>query len=290
MMHRVEDLTPSLTYTMPFSNVLHLPFPDKVRATRLAGFHELAIQPQEVARIAASGLSIQNMRLIAEDNGIKISRLDPLCTWNPNWHPNNMDDSFIADHSTTALEFFEIASELGCTHMSLNATFTANAYALDELVSHYAEICRLAHEEGIVCDLEPIPMWGVTSLEQGWEIVERAGAPNGGLVLDTLHFVRSESKLETLATIPGSSIHCVQICDGIHPLKSGVTLEADCFERMWPGTGNFPLADIVSGLHKIGGLNGVGPEVFSVLNQNMATEDVARLCKQSLLAYAELRV
>ena len=105
MTHRVEDLTPSLTYTMPFSNVLHLPFPDKVKATRLAGFHELAIQPQEVARIAASGLSIQNMRLIAEDNGIKISRLDPLCTWNPDWHPNNMDDSFIADHSTTALNF-----------------------------------------------------------------------------------------------------------------------------------------------------------------------------------------
>lgn len=289
MTHREEDLKPGLTFTMPFSNVLHLPFPDKVKATRLAGFHELAIQPQEVARIAASGLSIQNMRLIAEDNGIKISRLDPLCTWNPNWQPNNMDDSFIADHSTTTLEFFEIASALGCTHMSLNATFTANAYALDELVSHYAEICHLADKEGIVCDLEPIPMWGVTSLEQGWEIVERAGAPNGGLVLDTLHFVRSESRLETLAKIPGSSIHCVQICDGIHPLKSGVTLEADCFDRMWPGTGNFPLGDIVSGLHKIGGLNGVGPEVFSALNQNMTAEEIARLCKQSLLAYPELR-
>lgn len=289
MTRKEENLKPGLTLTMPFSNVLHLPFPEKVRATRLAGFLELAIQPQEGARIAASGLSIQNMRQTAEDNGIKISRLDRLCTWNPNWHPNNMDDSFIADHSTTTLECFEIARELGCTHMSLNATFSANAYVLDELVSHYAEICRLAHEEGIVCDLEPIPMWGVTSLEQGWEIVERAGAPNGDLVLVTLHFVRSESKLETLATIPGSSIHCVQICDGIHPLKAGVTLEADCFERMWPDTGNFPLQAIVSALHAIGGLNGVGPEVFSVMNQGMSAEDVAQLCKQSLLAYPELQ-
>ena len=284
-----QNLKSGMKFTMPFSNVLHLPFPDKVKATRLAGFQELSIQPQEVLRIVESGLSIRSMRLIAEDNGIQMSRLDPLCTWNPNWHPNNMDDTFIADHSMSAHEFFDIARGLGCTQMSLNATFTASAYALEELVEHYAEICRLAHEEGIVCDLEPIPMWGVSSLEQGWEIVERASATNGGLVLDTLHFVRSEAKLETLAKIPGSSIHCVQICDGIHPLKSGVTLEADCFERMWPGTGNFPLAGIVSGLHKIGGLNGVGPEVFSVLNQNMTAEDVARLCKQSLLAYPELR-
>ncbi|MFJ4066215.1 sugar phosphate isomerase/epimerase family protein [Pseudomonas sp. NPDC089996] len=284
-----QNLKSGLTFTMPFSNVLHLPFADKVKATRLAGFQELSIQPQEVLRLVASGLSIRDMRAIAEENGIRVSRLDPLCSWNPNWHPNNMDDGFIADHSTTASEFFGIALALGCTQMSLNATFTADAYAVDDLVTHYTEICRLAHEHGLICDLEPIPMWGVKSLEQGWEIVERAGAPNGGLVLDTLHFVRSESKLETLASIPGDSIHCVQICDGIHPLKAGVTLEADCFERMWPGTGNFPLQRIVSALHAIGGLNGVGPEVFSVMNQNMSAEDVAQLCKQSLLAYPELR-
>jgi len=285
-----QNLKSGLTFTMPFSNVLHLPFAEKVKATRLAGFQELSIQPQEVLRLVASGLSIRDMRAIAEENGIRVSRLDPLCSWNPNWHPNNMDDGFIADHSTTASEFFGIALALGCTQMSLNATFPADAYAVDDQVTHYGEICRLAHEHGLVCDLEPIPMWGVKSLEQGWEIVERAGSPNGGLVLDTLHFVRSNSKLETLTTIPGDAIHCVQICDGIHPLKPGVSLEADCFERMWPGTGNFPLQTIVSALHAIGGLNGIGPEVFSVMNQNMSAEDVAQLCKKSLLAYPELRV
>lgn len=44
----------------------------------------------------------------------------------------------------------------------------------------------------------------------------------------------------------------------------------------------------MSTLHAIGGLNGVGPEVFSVMNQGMSAEDVAQLCKQSLLAYPEL--
>ncbi|MGO3986488.1 TIM barrel protein [Pseudomonas sp. SAS7] len=95
---------------------------------------------------------------------------------------------------------------MGDEHQTLYASWSTELFGKFALGSWY----------------QPIPMWGVSSLEQGWEIVERAGAPNGGLVLDTLHFVRSESKLETLAKIPGSAIHCVQICDGIHPLKSGV--------------------------------------------------------------------
>lgn len=284
-----KDLRQNLTFTMPFSNVLHLPFAEKVRATRLAGFQEMSIQPQEVQRLVASGTSINDMKSIAADSGVRISRLDPLCTWNPHWQPGNMDDAFITDHALTSGNFLEIASALGCSHMSLNATFSVGTYTAEELVEHYAHICSLAFEHGLICDLEPIPMWGVQSLEQGWDVVRQADAANGGLVVDTLHFIRSDSKLETLASIPGNLIHCVQICDGIHPLKSGVTLEMDCFERMWPGTGNFPLAEIVTALSKIGGLNGVGPEVFSVMNQKMSGEDVANLCKQSLLAYPELR-
>lgn len=278
-------LRQDLIYTMPFSNVLHLPFAEKIRATRLAGFHELSLQPQEVRRIVASGVSLGEMKAIAADNGVSISRLDPLCTWNPQWAPGNMDSAFVEDHTMTASEFFTIAEALGCGQMSLNATFAADAYAFEELVGFYAEICRRAAEHGMDCDLEPIPMWGVRSLEQGWDVVREAGMANGGLVLDTLHFVRSGSRLETLAGIPGDSIHCVQLCDGVHPLASGMTLEADCFERRWPGDGNFPLAEIVAVLERIGGLNHVGPEVFSAANLGLSAEDVARKCQEALSGF-----
>ncbi|MDR0280820.1 MAG: sugar phosphate isomerase/epimerase [Paucimonas sp.] len=284
-----QRLRTDLTFSMPFSNVLHLDFAGKLKATRLAGFHELSIQPQEVQRLVAGGLKTRDMRAMAADQGVRLSRLDPLCTWNPNWAPNNMDEAFIADHTTTTSEFFAIASELGCSHMSLNATFAADAYAFDELVGYYAAICRRAGDHGMTCDLEPIPMWGVRSLEQGWDVVREAGVANGGLVLDTLHFVRSASRLETLAQIPGQMIRCVQICDGVHPLPAQTTLEQDCFNRMWPGQGNFPLQDIVALLAHIGGLNQVGPEVFSLANREMSAEDVAQRCVESLLVYPQLR-
>jgi len=55
-----------------------------------------------VQRLVASGLPVRDMRTMAKDPGVRISRLDPLCTWNPHWTPNNMDEAFIADHTISA--------------------------------------------------------------------------------------------------------------------------------------------------------------------------------------------
>lgn len=280
-----SPLRTDLKLSMPFSNVLHLPFPEKLRATRLAGFSQLALQPQEVQRICAAGTPLKMIRQMAADEGIAISRLDPLCTWNPHWHPDNMNEAFVADHSISAEVFFKLCETLGCSHMSLNATFAHTRYSLAEQVEHYAQICSRAAEHGLVCDLEPIPMWGVRSLEQGWEIIKQAGSPNGGLVLDTLHFMRSNSSVRALAKIPGAMIHCVQLCDGIHPLPADVSLEQDCFNRLWPGEGNFPLAQIIAQLDTMGALNEVGPEVFSANNSALCAEQVASACCASLARY-----
>lgn len=283
-----KDLRHDLTFTMPFSNVLHLPFIEKVRATMLAGFSELTLQPQEVQRIIAEGLTLKDMTSIAADNGVTISRLDPLCVWNPNWEPKNMNASFIADHTISAEDFFALCSQLGCSHMSLNATFANGTYSHQQQVDYYAAICQRAFEYGLICDLEPIPMWGVRTLEQGWEIIRQAGSVNGGLVFDTLHFIRSKSTLKTLSNIPGDKIHCVQICDGSLPLPSLVTLEEDCFRRMWPGQGDFPLQPVISTLSEIGGLHQVGPEVFSDANAAMSAKEIAFACRSSLSNFSEL--
>lgn len=289
MSAQMKALRQDLTFTMPFSNVLHLSFADKIKATRLAGFNELTLQPQEVKRLVGQGLSIADMKAQAADNGVAINRLDPLCTWNPAWQPSNMNEAFVTDHTITAQEFFALSEQLGCCFMSLNATFAHNAYSHQQQVDYYACICELAQAHGLVCDLEPIPMWGVRTFEQGWDIVREANQANGGLVFDTLHFVRGNSRLETLAAIGGEKIHCVQICDGILDLPEGTSLEQDCFERRWPGQGDFVLEPIIALLNQTGGLNQVGPEVFSRANASMSAEDIAAACRASLEHFDELR-
>jgi sugar phosphate isomerase/epimerase len=282
-------LRSDLVFAMPFSNLLHLPFAKKVEATRLAGFAAMTIQPQEVLKIVAEGTSIADMRTMAADGGIEIGRLDPLCTWVPNWHPTNFDQAYIEAHDIKQSVFFDLCEQLGCKYMSLNATFPAGRYTTDQIAEYYAAICKAAAEHGVTCDMECIPMWGVTSLEHGWEIVKKAGAPNGGFVFDCTHFIRGGSSLETLKSIPGHLIHCVQVCDGYIPLPLGVTLEEECFERLWPGDGDFPIADILRTLNETRGLMQIGPEVFSAGQATRSAQEIASMSVAALVQYDALR-
>jgi hypothetical protein len=117
-----------LVFAMPFSNVLHLSFPDKIKATRLAGFQQMTIQPQEVLKLVSEGLSIADMKAIAADPGVQIGRLDPLCPWVPDWKPNNFGADYAAAHDISPAVFFDLCDKLDCRYMSLNATFPATRY------------------------------------------------------------------------------------------------------------------------------------------------------------------
>lgn len=267
---------------MPFANVRHLGFRDKIGATRLAGFGQLSLHPHETRDAVKSGLRPQDMLEIAAENDVAITRLDPLSNWNPRWLPTNMDASYIDNFDIGAVEFFELCEQLGITYCSLNATFAGDIYPADEVVEHYAATCDLAARYGVTCDLENLPMWGVKTLRQAWSIVSAAGRPNGGIVFDILHYVRSGSTLDMLTEIPGDRVHCVQLNDGPRRLPAGVTLEENCFDRGWPGTGEFPLTEIVRTLAGLDALRQVSPEVFSPHNATRSAAEIADLSSGSL--------
>jgi sugar phosphate isomerase/epimerase len=269
---------------MPFANVRHLGFRDKIGAARLAGFGQLSLHPHETRDTIKGGLRPADMLEIAAENEVALTRLDPLSNWNPRWLPTNMDASYIDNFDIGAVEFFELCEQLGITYGSLNATVADDVYTADEVVGHYAATCDLAARYGVTCDLENLPMWGVKTLRQAWSVVAAAGRPNGGIVFDILHYVRSGSTLEMLTEIPGDRVHCVQLNDGPLRLLAGVTLEENCFDRGWPGTGEFPLIEVVRTLAGLDALRQVSPEVFSPHNAARSAAEIADLSSGSLRA------
>jgi sugar phosphate isomerase/epimerase len=284
----MPTLRSNLDFAMPFSNVLHLSFPDKIKATRLAGFAQMSIQPQEVLKLAGEGLSIRDMKAIAADGGVEIGRLDPLCPWVPNRKPTNFGADYATAHDVSPKVFFDLCDEIGCKYMSLNATFPATRYSTAQITEFYAAICRQAAEHGVTCDLECIPMWGVVTLEQGTQILNDSGVSNGGFVFDCTHFTRGGTPLTILRDTPGHLIHCVQVCDGYVPLRTGMTLEKECFERLWPGQGDFAIAAMLDTLNETSGLTQIGPEVFSIEMATKSAEEIAKLSRESLLQYNTL--
>jgi sugar phosphate isomerase/epimerase len=269
---------------MPFSNVAHLDLDGKLRATRIAGYEDLSQMPIEIERMAAAGISPREVRQRAADQGITIGRLDPLNTWPRIWRPDNMDEAYIATVDTPADRFFPLAEAVGAKFMSLNATFPLNSMALDEITGHYAAICRRAADHGMTCDLEPIPLWGVPTLAMAWEIVKGSGAKNGGLVIDTWHMVRGGSDIRLLEEIPGHMIHSVQLNDGPLTLPPGVTIKDNCYDRKFPGDGEFPNVELVRILDRTGGLNQVCPEVFSPVLATMSVEEVGTRTRDTVAA------
>ncbi len=264
-------------FVMPIANMMHLSFPDMLQATRLAGFGGLTLRPHDVIVAGRSGTPPAAMRGMAADAGVKIVRLDPLSAWTA---MGVADDTNL---DTPPLEFFRLCRELGCSHASLNATFgSADGIPLERIVADFAATCDLAAEFNVTCDLENLPMWGVRTLRDALDIVEQAGRPNGGLVFDILHFVRSGSTLDDLEAVPGALIHTVQLNDGPLVLPGGVSLLQNCFDRLWPGEGEFPVTPVLQALARTGGLAQLNPEVFSPGNRHLSAAEIAAKSRQSL--------
>ena len=263
---------------MPFANVAHLPFTEMLEVTRLAGFDGLSLRAHDVLVAQSAGLALDTMRKMAADSGVVIVRLDPLSAWTA------MLSSDETNLDTPPEKLFEICAQLGCSSVSLNATFPADHISLDQVVEDLARTCDLAAEYGVTCDLENLPMWGVRTLNDAWKIVEQAGRPNSGLVFDILHFVRGGSRLSDLEAIPGDRIHTVQLNDGPLKLPSGVSLFENCFDRLWPGEGEFPITEALQVLARTGGLAQLNPEVFSPRNRELSPSEIAAKSSRSLRA------
>jgi sugar phosphate isomerase/epimerase len=281
-------LRSDLVFTLPWAMICHLPFAEQVKTAKAVGFQELTLQPYFMADCTRAGLKLKDMKAMAEDAGLRIGRIDPLTTWVPDWRDRNFGDEYNLITAMDSTLFLELSAFFGCKYLSLNGMWKPGRYSLDQIAEYYRAICEKAAPYGIACDIEPIPMWGVRTLEDTLEIIRRAEVPNSGIVFDVTHFTRGGTPLKVLESTPGHLIHCVQLCDGVIPAK--LSLEEECFSRLWPGEGDFKIAEIVRVLDRIGGLNGVGPEVFSPVFAKERTPGawIAKKVDECLARYPQL--
>jgi sugar phosphate isomerase/epimerase len=139
--------------------------------------------------------------------------------------------------------FLEIGAELGARHV-----ITA-AYDPDRarLIERYAALCDLAAPFRLSVDLEFYPWTTVPNLSNAVEVVGAADRPNSGILLDTLHFDRSDSTFDELDRVPSNWLPFVHVCDA--PAERPATTEGLIFtaraERLFPGDGGIDIAAIM---------------------------------------------
>jgi len=115
--------------------------------------------------------------------------------------------------------------------------------------SYFADLCRAAEPFGIRVGLEFVgDSATVRDLATAWQLVEVAEAANGGIILDTFHFFRGGSTIETVEGIPGERILLVQVSDA-PPLPLS---ELEDRHRLYPGTGALALESLLAAIRAKG--------------------------------------
>jgi sugar phosphate isomerase/epimerase len=148
----------------------------------------------------------------------------------------------IADY----LPMLETGARLGAKHVLAGG----NDPEHQRLIERFGELCDAAASFGLIVNLEPIPMLDVGTLAQARRVLEAAGRPNVGIVIDPLHFDRARETFDEIARTPPQWLRYMQFCDA--PAERPAALDGLLFqaryERMVPGEGGLDLIGLLRAL------------------------------------------
>ena len=176
------------------------------------------------------------------------------------------------DEPDRYLHVFEAAAEVGARHVIGQLPDPDRARATDR----FGRLCDLALDFGLTVDLE-FPSWTDTGdLATAAAIITSVDRTNAGILIDALHFFRSQSSLDQVTALPRTWFRVIQLCDA--PPTAPSTVEALIHTarsaRSLPGYGGLPLSELLDLLPP-------GPYSLEipndVLRRELGTAEFARL-------------
>ncbi len=226
-------------YSLAHLTVLSLTPPQVVDVAARAGYRYVGLRmtrvtPDEVlydlardralmndtkARLAATGVAVLDAELF---------RMDPAIE----------PEAFVPELEATA--------ELGARHIIAQLPDPDRERA----TARFARLCDLAKPLGIFVSLE-FPHWTETgNLTEAARVVRAVNRSNAGILVDMLHFGRSDSSIEELALMPREWFPFVHVCDAakeVPPTMAGIIHTARD-ERQFPGEGGIDVRSILAAM------------------------------------------
>jgi sugar phosphate isomerase/epimerase len=240
-------------------------FKDRVAAAARAGFKGIGIKEVDLAH-TLERRSLKEMRRILDDNGIKHVELEFLTDWFLDGERKRKSDK-------TKRMLLTAAEALGARHVKVG-DFDMQVIPMPRLIESFSALCADAANHGTRILFELIVDAMIRTLPETLEMVEGAGAKNGGIMIDLWHVVKLGIPYEDVARIPLQYLLGVELNDGT--LECPWSLHEDTINhRRLCGEGEFDVKGFVNCLLKAGYQ---GPWGIEVLSQDLRTrplEEVA---------------
>lgn len=138
----------------------------------------------------------------------------------------------------------DIMAELRIPRINTVSLEPDRARTFDEL----AALTALAADRGIATCVEPVVGLSIADLPSALAAVEYVDRDEISLLIDTMHVARFGATADDLRAVPAQRIGYIQLSDTTLQPRMKVYAEEAMFERMVPGEGELPLADLLAAL------------------------------------------
>ncbi len=253
------------------------PMEERIEAAARAGYGGFGFWLGDLRRWREDGRDYRQLRKLLDDAGMPIVELEFLGEWFAQGERRDLSD---ADRA----ELFRAADALGARHIKVMPPFGNQGIDQGYLAEQFAALCDDAARHDLLMALEMIPFSDLPNLASSLAMVERADAPNGGLLIDIWHVVRSGSAVAEVAQVPARFIKAVELCDAALTMQGPIT-EDTMRHRHLCGEGEFDVAGFLTALDQAGYCGPYGVEILSDAFRALPLEQAAGRCFDTAAAF-----
>ncbi|MEU9960565.1 sugar phosphate isomerase/epimerase [Streptomyces sp. NPDC050982] len=239
---------------------------ERVEAASAAGFKGFGLLHADLVE-AERTYGLSGVRSLFEDNGLVHLELELLVDW---W----ADGPRRAASDAVRLDLLRTAEALGAHHLKIGPDVEDRPWELDHWAEEFATLAAQADGVGARLAIEFLPWSNLKTVHDGLRLVETAGHPAGGLIIDVWHTERAHTPPADLADVPASRIVGVELNDADSEVI-GTLFEDTIRRRRLCGEGSFDLPGIISALRTAGWSGPWGVEILSDTHRALPVREAA---------------
>jgi 4-hydroxyphenylpyruvate dioxygenase len=247
---------------------------EKLEAAAAVGFDAVEIFENDLLTFEGSP---RDVRYLTDSLGLSIACFQPFRDFEAMPGPQRTRNMDRAERKFDVMQALGTDLLLVCSNVSaVSADDDARAAA------DLREMAERAAKRGLRIGYEALA-WGrhVNRWRHAWRIVQAAGHPALGIILDSFHTLAVDDDLSGLTDVPAEKIFLAQIADA--PKLSMDVLSLSRHYRNFPGQGQLPVAGFVRDLLAAGYRGPLSLEVFNDEFRSAPARLMARDGLRSLL-------
>ncbi|MCB1487489.1 MAG: sugar phosphate isomerase/epimerase [Bauldia sp.] len=238
-------------------------FRDRVETARKVGFRGMGFVHADLVSVS-DRIGYAEMKAILDDNDMKYVEVEIISDWFCDGEKRKASDVVRAD-------LLRAAEGLGAWHIKVGGDYDDNGnvdWPMDRMIADFRQLCEDAANAGTRIALELMPFSNLRTPEQGTELVQGAGAKNGGIMLDIWHMARGNIDNDRIRRMPKEVVTWVELDDARPEIELPLYIDT-IHNRELPGEGSLDIVGFLQAVDDLGYEGPFGVEILSRVHRKL---------------------